>query len=102
MENLLVTIEQGEHNSTQIPKNFLLWRCRGLFNVSSTHGVEIPHPNPSPPGRGAKTLILRVLPFAQFGRGGWGVRAIELTLFTLAGLPHFGGFTSLWRVHRLW
>jgi hypothetical protein len=52
-----------------------------LFNVSSTHGVEIPHPNPSPPGRGAKTLILRVLPLAQFGRGGWGVRAIELTLF---------------------
>jgi len=27
-------------------------------NVSSTHGVEIPHPNPSPSGRGAKTPIL--------------------------------------------
>jgi hypothetical protein len=54
-------------------------------NVSSTHGVEIPHPNPSPPGRRAKTLILRFLPLAQFGRGGWGVRAIKLTL-TL-GLP---------------
>ena len=51
-----------------------------LGNVSSTHVVEIPHPNPSPWGRGAKTLILRLLPLAQFGRGGWGVRGIKLTL----------------------
>jgi hypothetical protein len=48
--------------------------------MSSTHGVEIPHPNPAPWGRGAKTLMLRLLSLAQFGRGGWGVRAIELTL----------------------
>jgi len=46
--------------------------------------LEIPHPNPSPPGRGAKTLILRLLPLAQLGRGGWGVRAIELTLINPA------------------
>jgi len=45
--------------------------------------VEIPHPNPSPWERGAKTLILRLLPLAQFGRGGWGVRVIELTLTTV-------------------
>jgi hypothetical protein len=51
----------------------------GLITVSSTHVAEIPHPNPSPPGRGAKTLILRLLPLAQLGRRGWGVRVIELT-----------------------
>ena len=56
------------------------WLCLPLGNVSSTHGVEIPHPNPSPWGGGAKTLILRLLPLAQFGRGGWGTRAIELPL----------------------
>jgi len=56
---------------------------RGLpqvVNVSSTPGVEILQPNPSPWGTGAKTLILRLLLIAQFGRGDWGVRAIELTL----------------------
>jgi len=51
-----------------------------LDDVSLTHGVEIPHPNLSPWGRGAKTLMLRLLPLAQFGRGGWGVRVMELTL----------------------
>jgi hypothetical protein len=55
--------------------------------------MEIPHPNPSPWGRGAKTLILSLLPLAQFGRGGWGVRAIELTLFNRW---FFNGSISLW------
>jgi len=43
------------------------------INVSSTHVAEIPHPNPSPWGRGAKTLILRLLPLSpSLGEGAWG------------------------------